>query len=324
MKKGIKLGLVLLLMGLLLNGCTSLTKKKMTIGVIQWVTHPALDATVTGLTDFIRSQGYDESKVTIVVKIAGADAPTAALIAKQFVQDKVDLIYAIATPAAQAAFNAVTNTKIPVVFNAVTDAVVAGIVTSNEKPGGQVTGVSDAAPLNLQVKLIRDFLPNAKKIGMLYNLGEVNGKLQVDQVKELAKSSGFEVIALGVSATTEISAAAQQLAAQVDAFYNITDNMIAGATSIIADKANAKNIPVFGAEDGPMNQGLLAADGLSYEKLGKQAGAIVIDILFKGKKPADIPVKTATETTLKISKSVAAKLNITIPQALQARATLLD
>lgn len=324
MKKGMKLGLILLLISLLLSGCKTADNKVVTIGVLQWAKHPALDATVTGMSDFLKEQGFDESKVNIVVKIAGGDAPTAALIAEQFVSDKVDMIYAIATPAAQAAYNAVSGTKIPVVFNAVTDAVSAGIVTSNEKPGGQVTGVSDAAPLNLQVKLIRDFLPTAKKIGMLYNLGEVNGKIQVDQVKALAVSLGFEVIAIGVSATTEISAAAQQLASQVDCIYNITDNMIAGATATITDKANAKNIPVFGAEDGQMAQGLLASDGLSYAKLGKQAGVIVVNILFKDKKPADIAVETATETTLKISKNVAAKLNIKIPDALLARATMLD
>lgn len=324
MKKGIKIGIAVLLTGLLLSGCGTTTKKKVTIGVLQLVTHPALDAALTGMTDYLKAQGYDESQVTIVVKNAGGDGPTAALIAQQFVTDKVDLIYAIATPAAQAAYNAVQGTKIPVVFNAVTDAVTAGIVTSNEKPGGQVTGVSDAAPLNLQVKLIRDFLPTAKKIGMLYNVGEVNGKIQVDQVKALAPAQGFEVVAIGVSATTEISAAAQQLASQVDCIYNITDNMVVGATSVIVDKANAKKIPVFAAEDGGMSQGLLASDGLSYTKLGKQAGVIVVDVLFKGKKPADIPVQTATDTALSISAGVAKALNITIPEALKTRATMLD
>ncbi len=324
MKKGIKIGIAVLLTGLLLSGCGTNTKKKVTIGVLQLVTHPALDAALSGMTDYLKAQGYDESQVTIVVKNAGGEAATAAIIAQQFVTDKVDLIYAIATPAAQAAFNAVQGSKIPVVFNAVTDAVSAGIVTSNEKPGGQVTGVSDAAPLNLQVKLIRDLLPTAKKIGMLYNLGEVNGKIQVDQVKALAPAQGFEIVAIGVSATTEISAAAQQLASQVDCIYNITDNMVVGATSVIVDKANAKKIPVFAAEDGGMSQGLLASDGLSYTKLGKQAGVIVVDILFKSKKPADIAVQTATDTALSISAGVAKALNITIPEALKTRVTMLD
>ena len=272
MKKIITLALVLLM---LMVGCTTtepVEEKEdvKVIGVLLQVTHPALDATLEGMVSELEAMGYT-GKFEIVIENANGDTPTADLIAKQFVSDKVDLIYAIATPAAQAAFNATQGTDIPVVFNAVTDAVAAGIVASNDAPGGNVTGVSDAAPLDLQLQLIKELMPEAKKIGMLYNLGEVNGLIQVEQVQALAPQFGLEVVATGVTTAAEMASAAQQIAGEVDAFYNITDNLVVSNTAIVTDKAAQAGIPVFAAEDGAMDQGLLAVDGLSYLKLGNQA-----------------------------------------------------
>lgn len=297
---------------------------KLVIGIVQHQEHPALDSSREGFLAKLKELGYDESKIDFQIKYAQGEASTDDLIVKQFVADKVDLIYAIATPAAQSAYNATMDTEIPVIFNAVTDAVEAGIVQSNEKPGGNVTGVSDAAPLEAQIKLIREMLPEAKTIGMLYNLGEVNGKIQVDQVKALAPEYDFEVMDLGVSATTEIPTAAEQLSGSVDCFYNITDNMVVNATASVVDKANTKNLPVFAAEDGQMAQGLLASDSISYYSLGEQAGQIAYDILVNGKSPADIPVETAKDTTLILNQKVAEALGIEIPEELMKRATLFE
>lgn len=297
---------------------------KLVIGIVQHQEHPALDSSRAGFLAKLKELGYDESKIDFQIKYAQGEASTDDLIVKQFVADKVDLIYAIATPAAQSAYNATMDTEIPVIFNAVTDAVEAGIVQSNEKPGGNVTGVSDAAPLEAQIKLIREMLPEAKTIGMLYNLGEVNGKIQVDQVKALAPEYDFEVMDLGVSATTEIPTAAEQLSGGVDCFYNITDNMVVNATASVVDKANTKNLPVFAAEDGQMAQGLLASDSISYYSLGEQAGQIAYDILVNGKSPADIPVETAKDTTLILNQKVAEALGIEIPEELMKRATLFE
>ena len=218
MKKIVTLGLIMML---LLVGCSQAEptvegEDVKVIGVLLLVTHPALDATLEGLVSELEAMGF-AGKFEIVLENANGDPTTADLIAKKFVSDKVDMIYAIATPAAQAAFNATQGTDIPVVFNAVTDAVAAGIVASNEAPGGNVTGVSDAAPLDRQLQLIRDLLPEAKKIGMLYNLGEVNGIIQIDQVKVLAPQFGLEVVAVGVTNASEMASAAQQIAGEVDA-----------------------------------------------------------------------------------------------------------
>lgn len=329
MKKKLLGGLAL---ALLLAGCgnsgdsdkekTDDGKKTYKIGIIQQMEHPALDSAREGLEKYLK--GNSDAKFEITVKNAQGDNGTADTIAKQFVSEDVDLIYSIATNASQAAVNATGGTDIPVVFNAVTDGVEAKLVTSNEKPGGNVTGVSDAAPLEKQLEMIRELLPEAKKIGMIYNIGEVNGKLQVKQVEKLASKYNFKIVKKGVSATTEIATAAEQLAGDVDCIYNITDNMVVSATASITDKANAKNIPVFAAEDGQMKVGLLASDSISYEKLGEQAGSVAYDILVNGKKAGDIPVETAKDTTLYINKKVAEQLGIKIPDSLAERATFVE
>lgn len=295
--------------------------KTFTVGVIQQMEHPALDSAREGMEQYLKDQtGYT---FKVVVKNAQGDNGTADTIAKQFVSDGVDLIYSIGTNASQAAMNA-ANGNTPVVFNAVTDAVEAKLVASNEAPGANVTGVSDAAPLEKQLAMIREFLPDAKSIGMIYNIGEVNGKIQVEQVEKLASKYNFTIEKKGISATTEVATAAEQLAGSVDCIYNITDNMVVGATASITDKANAKKIPVFAAEDGQMPAGLLASDSISYTKLGNQAGAVIFDILANGKKAGEIPVETAKETTLYINKGVAETLGIEIPQSLADRATFAD
>ena len=298
------------------------TDKTFTIGIVQHMTHPALDSAVKGFKDTLEAKGI---KVTFVEKNAQGDTGTNDLITKQFVNDKVDMIYAVATPSALSAVNStLNNPEIPVIFNAVTDAEDAQLVKSNDAPGSNVTGVSDAAPLEKQIELIRTMLPDAKKIGMIYNIGEPNGKIQVEQVKELAPKYGFTVEEKGISASTEVASAAQQLAGSTDCIYNITDNMVVAATAAITDKANAKNIPVFAAEDGQMSSGLLASDSISYEKLGNQAGEMAYEILVNGKKPAEMAVETAKETTLMINKKVAEQLNITISDDLAKRATYIE
>lgn len=316
--------MLVLLLSVSLVACTAEKKEEpkeeetFTIGVVQLIQHPALDATVEGLKDYLDEKGLLD-KVVIDVQNAQGDPGIALTIAKQFANDDVDLIYAIATSAAQAAFNATMDKRIPVVFNAVTDPVAAGIAASLESSGNHVTGVSDAAPLDLQLQLIREILPDAKKIGMLYNLGEINGKIQVDQVSALAPAIGMEAVILGVSNPNEISAAASQLANEVDAFYNITDNMIVNATALIVDVANKAKLPVFAAEDGQMDQGLLAVDGLSYFNLGRQAGPLVEKILFEKTDPSMLKIETAKETQLKVSENVAEALGITLPKSVLDR-----
>lgn len=314
---------------LLLAGCGNSADKEASngvktykIGIVQYIEHPALDSARKGLETYLN--GKSDVKFDIIVKNAQGDNGTADTIAKQFVSDGVDLIYSIGTNASQSAVSATMDKGTPVVFNAVTDAVFTKIVASNEAPGGNVTGVSDAAPLDMQLKMIREMLPEAKTIGMIYSIDEVNGKLQVEEVEKLAATYGMTVVKKGISASTEIATATDQLLGEVDCIYNITDNKVVSATATITDKATAKKIPVFAAEDGQMASGLLASDSISYTKLGEQAGVIAYDILVNGKKPGEIPVETAKDTVLYINQKVADSLGITVPQSLLDRATIAD
>lgn len=321
MKKCIVMMLSVLL---LLSGCTqNASSEKLTIGIVTWMTHPALDAAVEGMMNTVKD-ALGEDNVTFDLKNANEDANSVQLIAKDFANQGVDLIYAVATPSAQAAYAATKDSEIPVIFAAVTDAVEAGIVVDNENPQTNVSGVSDAAPIEKQLQLIKEILPNATKVGMLYTLSEVNGKIQVDQAKALAATMGLTIVDKGISQDSEIATAAQQLASEVDAIYNITDNKIVSATPTIVNQANNANIPVFAAEDGQMSQGLLASDSLSYEGMGNEAGQMIVKILKDGVNVSDLPVITQGATTLYINESVAQSLNITLPQSVLDRATPVE
>ncbi len=321
--------IILIIATLMLAGCTKPTTsdkpkdEKFVIGIITWVTLPALDAAVEGMIEEVTAL-VGEDKVTFILKNANADESSAQLISKDFVDQKVDLIYAVATPSLTATFGATLDSKTPIIFSAVTDAVAAGVVESNEVPNTNVSGVSDAAPIQTQLNLIKEILPNANKIGMLYNLSEINGKIQVDQATELAAGMGLEVVAKGISQDSEITLAAQQLATTTDAFYIITDNKIISSIATVVNQANNSGIPVFAAESGQMAAGLLASDSLSYFNMGKLAGTMIVKVLVDKVDIATLPVVTEGATQLFVSKTVADSLNITLPQSVLDRAEIID
>lgn len=314
-----KLLILLLALGLL-SACstTSLDKEQYTIGVLQLVDHPSLDATYDGFIDEL-NETLGEDAYTIVYHNALGDATNVTLMAQQLVDEDVDLIYAIATNAAQAIYAATQESEIPVVFNAVTDPVEAGIVESMDKPGTHATGVSDVAPIDIQLALIQEIMPDAKNIGILFNTGEDNSRVQIEIAEIEAAKLGLKIIKQGVSNTSEIDIAASQLMNQVDALYNITDNMIVNATAQVVSIANDAKLPVFAAEAGQMDQGILAADSIDYTNLGHLGGQIAKEILADGKKPSDIAVKTVSETVLYLNKDVAEKLEITLSDEILSR-----
>ncbi len=322
MKQIIKALALITLSLTMLSACVSTStpskEKVFTIGVIQFVTHPALDATLEGLIKHLTSENLLD-RFNIVIQNAQGDPAIATTIAQQFVNDGVDLIYAIATPAAQAAFNATTDTNIPIVINAVTSPVGAGVVESLESSGTNVTGVTNAAPLEPQLALVKEMLPQAQNIGFLFNLGEVNGRVLVEEAQRIAPSLGMNAIVIGVSNISEVAAAMGQLLPQVDAIFNVTDNLVASATAQIVDLALQANTPVFGSDPNLLNLGLVAVDGVDFLELGQQAGVMVIDILLNDKLPTDIPIGKPTNTRLFINEEMAEALEITIPQSLLDR-----
>ncbi len=312
----------------ILTGCSSATSsstsnsnKVLNIGISQLVEHPALDSARKGFVDALASKGFkDGEKVKIDFQNAQGDIPTAQTIASNFVSNKKDLILAIATPAAQAAYN--STKEIPILMTAVTDPVKSGLVKSMNKPDTNVTGTSDALPLDKQFELIKKIVPNCKKIGILYNTSEANSELQVKAAKEEAAKMNLEVIATGVTSSNDMPQGLNDLLSKVDVLYTPTDNLVASSMSLISSKCLEKKIPVIGAEKAHVDSGALATEGIDYYKLGFQTGLMAADIL-DGKKPQDMPVQTLKETKLIINEDTAKKLNIAIPDDLKAKAEIV-
>ncbi len=266
--------------------------EKLVIGINQLAEHPALDDAREGFIEGLKEMGIDAE---IVYQNAQGDIPTSLAISQGFVKDKVDLIYAIATPAAQSSKQATSD--IPILFSAVTDPVEADLVDSVEKPGGNITGTSDASPMKEQLASFQKLDPSIKKIGILYNTSESNSDIQIEMAKAFAPELGLEIVAVGISNINDIPQAMDSIIKDVDAIYTITDNMVASAIAIVADKANSAKMITVGAEGSHVEGGILVSDGISYFGLGKQTASMAKAILLDKKSPADIPSESGKETT---------------------------
>lgn len=293
MKKSIMKFLSLIIVtGFIFTGCSvsegAPEKKVFNIGISQLADHPALDNARQGFEDGLKESGLE---VKIDFQNAQGDIPISLSIAEKFVKDKVDLIYAIATPAAQTA-KQVTN-EIPIIFSAVSDPVEAELVDSMDKPGGNVTGTSDLAPMDRQLQIFKDLNSDIKKIGIIFNTSEPNSQVQINMAKELAPGMGLEIVELGISNINDIPQALDSIIKKVDGIYTITDNMVASAINVVAEKAIANKLITVGAEDSHVKGGILITDGISYYELGKQSALMAKEILTEGKSPADIPSATS-------------------------------
>lgn len=284
------------------------------VGINQLVQHPALDAATTGFKEAFEEAGVD---VTFDEQNANGEQGTALTISQQFASDNLDLVLAIATPAAQATAQNITD--IPVLFTAVTDAVSAELVDSNEAPGGNVTGTSDIAPIEQQLELLQQLVPDAKSIGIVYASGEVNSQVQVDEVTKAAEPLGLSVNTQTVTTVNEIQQAVEALG-DVDVIYVPTDNMVVSGISSLVQVAEQKQIPVIAAESGTVEGGALATLGIDYTELGRQTGEMALRILQDGEDPATMPVETATEFTYVINEDAAERQGVEIPQEILDKA----
>ncbi|MFS8580096.1 MAG: ABC transporter substrate-binding protein [Novibacillus thermophilus] len=293
---------------------TSEGDESVTIGINQLVEHPSLDAAREGFMQAFADNGYTEGdNVTFDVQNAQGDQSTATSIANKFASDGVDLVLAIATPAAQATAQAITD--IPVLITAVTEPVEAGLVESWEAPGSNVTGTSDLNPVADQLSLIPEIAPDAKTVGIVYSSGEVNSEVQVELAQEAADELGLELELATVSNKSEVLQAAQSLAGNVDAFYVPTDNTIVDALESMIQVAEESQIPLIVGEGDSVERGGLATWGINYEKLGYQTGEMAIKIL-EGENPAEMPVETLEDIELSINVSAAERMGVDIPQEL--------
>ena len=304
----------------LMSGCKSEVEYK--IGITQIVTHPALDANRQGFIDQMAKEGFVEGvNVEYDFSNPEGDMTVAATIARKFVSEKVDLILAIATPTSQACVEAIKGTDIKIVFGSVTDPVAAALVDSWDSPGGNVTGISDWADVGTQVRLVMDICPNVKKLGVVYNAGEVNSRVQIDELKKVAPALGIDHIVEATAATTaDVLAAAQSLVGRVDAIWVPTDNTVVSAFESVVKVCEDNQIPLFAADTATVERGAIGTPGLDYYQLGIECGQVAARIL-RGENPADIPVKKVEMTDLYLNPSAAERMGVTIPQSVLDRAT---
>lgn len=289
-------------------------KETVKIGITQLVEHPSLDAAREGFIAALKDAGYEEGKnLKLDYQNAQGDMNNNMTIAQNLVADDNDLILAIATASAQAV---VQSTKdIPILFTAITDPVGAELVESFEKPGGNVTGTSDTHPdaIKNTMNAIKRFFPDAKKVGMIYNSGEPNSVVNVENAKKALKELGIEAVETTVSASSEVKQAAESLVGRADVFYIPKDNTVVSALESVITVANEKDIPTFVGESDSVKRGTFASYGFEYHDLGYTTGKMAVEIL-KGKKPSEISVGFPESLELVINKAAAEQEGITLTE----------
>ena len=291
-----------------------------TVGIGQFAQHGSLDNCYQGFVEGLAEAGLVEGEnLKIDLQNAQADMGIAQQIAAQFASAKVDMMVGIATPMAQACYNAAAG-AIPTIFTAVTDPVAAGFASADGTAAGEVTGTSDALPIKAQLETIRAMMPEASKIGILYTTSEVNSISAIEIYKSLAGDYGFEIVESGISTTADIPLALDALLGKVDCLTNLTDNTVVSALALVLDKANAAGKPVFGSEIEQVKLGCAAAEGLDYIALGRQTGLMAAKVLKGEAKASEIPYEIITEPQLYVNSEALAKFGIVLSDELAARA----
>ena len=286
--------------------------KKIKIGIIQLVEHPALDQAYKGFVDELAAEGYvDGDNITIDYQNAQGEQANCVTIANKLVNDRDNLIFAIATPAAQAVANLTKD--IPILISAVTDPKTANLVESNEQPGTNVSGTSDLTPVAAQISLLKRILPNAKKVGLMFCSSEANSIFQIDLAKAACAAEGLEYVEASVSASNEIQQVTQGLVGKVDALYVPTDNMLAAGMANVAMVANQAKLPVICGEEGMVKSGGLATYGINYYELGKQTAKQAVAILRDGANPAEMPIEYLEKCDLAVNHDTEAAIGVKVP-----------
>lgn len=305
--------LLIIILGIILIK-TNESKVQYNIGIGQFADHVSLDNCREGFIEGLKQEGIIEGKnLKIDYQNANADGGTANLIANMFVSKNYDLVLGIATPMAQSLYNATRDTNIPVVFSAVSFPENAGLVEGN------ITGTSDRFSADERLKLIRDVLPDAKKIGVIYCTSEVNATSSLEEIKKVAKNYEFEIVEKGVSATADVSLATNTIIKDVDCICLVIDNTVSAALPTIIEIATNNKIPVFCNEADEVKLGGIACNGIDYKSLGVETGKIAAQILKGDKKAEEIEYKCIEDAILYVNSDTFKKLNISIPEQLKEK-----
>lgn len=304
------------------NKTSDTNTKKVAITAI--VEHPALDAVRQGVIDELRAEGYEQGKnLQLDFQSAQGNTATAGQIAKKFAGNNPDVIVTIGTPSAQSMVAA--TRKIPIVFAAVTDPVAAKLVTSWEPSKTNVTGVSDELPLQPQIDLMKQVVPNLKTVGYVYSPGEINSTVVLGQLQSLLAKDGITVAAAPAQRTTDVPMATKSLQGKADLIYTSLDNNVVSAYESMYKVAKDMKMPLVASDTGSVKRGAAVALGVNYHELGTATGKIVGRIL-KGEQAGNIASQrmTADQLDLMVSKSHAAEQGITFSEQLLKQAKLVD
>lgn len=307
-----KITAVLLLIPMILSGCVqgvaSAQSEKFLIGISQLVEHPALDASRQGFIDELKNQGVN---VEFIDQNAQGDPNNALMIAQKFVKDDVDLIFTIATLTSQAAKQAIDSTHIPLVFTAVTDPVFSQLVTDFNETDKNITGVVDAAPIRENLELFKELKMDIKTIGIIYNIGESNSEIQVNQTKEIAKDMGLQIETIGIASVNDIPQAINSISNKAEGLYLITDNMVASSMPLVAKLSLEKGLLTVSADGSHVAEGILVSKGISYYEIGKQSAVIAKQILVDKKDVAEIPIQASQNLEKKVNLKTMEALGLT-------------
>ncbi|MBG9367462.1 ABC transporter substrate-binding protein [Streptococcus sp. NLN64] len=283
------------------------------VGIIQYAEHDALTATREGFMEALEKAGYKEGdNVTVDLQNSQGDQANLQTMVEQLA-GKNDVNFAIATPAAQSLLS--VDNETPSVFTAVTDPVSAGLIDSLEKPGGSMTGSTDASDVKGQMEMLLKVVPEVKTVGIFYNSSEVNSEVQAKEAEKILKDKGIKVVTKTVTTTNDVQQAVTSLAGQVEAIYFPLDNTVASTASTIGDVLKEAKVPAMGSDNAVIEAALFTY-GVDYHAIGVQAGELAVDIL-KGKKPADLAVKTPEKASVAVNEEMAQALGID-PETIRA------
>ncbi|WP_309118364.1 ABC transporter substrate-binding protein [Paenibacillus sp.] len=288
------------------------------VGISQIVEHPSLDATREGFIAGLKDAGLVEGEnLKIDYSNAGGDKSSNATIAQNFKADKKDLVLGIATDSAIALADAIKDA--PVIFTAVTDPVGAGLLENPEKPGGNVTGVSDTHPD--EIAKLMDFIaanfPDVKTVGTVINQGEQNAVVSIERAQAALDAHGVKIETAGVANSSEVKQAAESLVGRVDAIYVPKDNTVVSAFEAVVGVANDNKLPLFVGDIDSVKRGAFATFGYEYYDIGYTTGKMAADILLNGKNPGDVPVGFPEQLDLYYSEPAAAAQGVEVTQAIR-------
>lgn len=314
-KQLLKLGAI----SLVISAALPAMAETKSVAITAIVEHPALDSVRDGLHDALKAAGYEEGKnLKWQYQSAQGNNGTAAQIARKFIGDNPDAIVAIATPSAQAV---VAGTKkIPVVFSAVTDPIEAQLTRSWDASGTNVTGVADVLELDKQMALLKRVVPDAKRVGMVYNPGEANSVVVVNRLKEVLADMDMTLVEAAAPRSVDVGSAARSLVGKVDAIYTNTDNNVVSAYEALVKVGNDTKTPLIASDTDSVKRGAIAALGIDYRDLGQQTGRMVVRIL-QGEAPGDIKPETSDKLSLFINPQAAAKQGVSLDPVLLEEAT---